>query len=68
MVQRAVVTQLCRVCGARAPSKGEMNDHIEKFHGEKTPGRWAPAWLTRAKDQQEFRPCLGQTPWGKELR
>lgn len=45
-----------------------MDEHIEDVHGEKTPGRWPAGQLTRSKDQKEFRPCLGQTPWGRELR
>lgn len=68
MVQRAVITQRCQVCGFRTPTKAAMKEHTEASHGESTPGRWAPGILTRAKDQREFRPCLSQTPWGKELR
>lgn len=61
---RAVVTQLCGVCNWRATSKDEMAEHIKEMHGN----NWAPAQLTRAKDQAEFKPCLRQTPWGSELR
>jgi hypothetical protein len=68
VVQRAVITQLCRVCGLRARTKAAMAEHTDQAHGERAPGRWAPAALARAKDQREFKPCLGQTPWGKELR
>ena len=65
MVQRAVVRQVCRVCGRRTTSKAEMDEHISEFHsGDEDP----VVWLSRAKDQREFRPCLGTTPWGKELR
>jgi hypothetical protein len=68
MVQRAVKTQQCQVCGLRTSGSVAMDEHIEEKHGEQTPGRWAPGLLTRSKDQAEFRPCLGQTPWGRELR
>jgi hypothetical protein len=68
MVQRAVKRQECRVCGLSTSSSAAMEEHTEKFHGNETLGRWAPAQLTRAKDQMEFRPCLDQTPWGGELR
>jgi hypothetical protein len=61
---RAVVRQLCRVCGLTTSSKAEMDEHINEKHGN----NWAPAMLTRAKDQQEFKPCLSKTRWGSDLR
>ena len=65
MVQRAVVRQLCRVCGRRTTSRAEMDEHIQEFHsGEKDP----IVWLSRSEDQMEFKPCLSSTPWGKEMR
>ncbi len=68
MVQRARKTQVCGVCNRHLASKVAMDEHIKEFHGDQSQGGWPPAMLTRAKDQQEFKPCLGQTPWGKELR
>lgn len=42
-----------------------MAEHTSKFHrGDEDP----VVWLTRAKDQREFKPSLSSTPWGKELR
>jgi hypothetical protein len=37
MVQRAVVTQLCQVCGLPAPTKDEMAAHVAEFHGANWP-------------------------------
>ena len=61
---RAVVSQVCQVCGRREPSKALMTAHIEDFHGN----NWPPGMLTRAEDQGEFRPCLSETPWGVEFK
>lgn len=56
--------QVCGVCNRRTRTKDEMKEHTEEMHGN----NWAPAMLTRAEDQGEFRPCLGSTRWGQELR
>lgn len=62
---RAVRRQVCMVCQFATRSKDEMSEHIKEFHsGEQDP----VVWLTRAKDQREFRPSLSTTPWGKEFR
>lgn len=61
---RAIVSQICGVCHFKTRTKSEMKEHIKEFHGV----NWAPANLTRAKDQQEFKPCLQKTRWGSELR
>lgn len=61
---RAIVHQVCRVCGGRTRSKEAMDEHIEHAHGN----NWPPAGMVRAKDQMEFHPCLSQTPWGSGLR
>lgn len=68
MVQRAIAWQQCKVCGTGTRSRLEMAGHVKEHHGEGTPGRYPPGFLTRAKDQMEFKPCLSQTPWGGELR
>lgn len=65
MVQRAVVTQICRACGHPERSKLAMEQHKAEFHG--TPED-PIVWLTRAEDQREFTPCLSQTRWGTDLR
>jgi hypothetical protein len=41
-----------------------MEEHTEEMHGN----NWAPAQLTRASDQMEFKPSLRSTPWGRDLR
>jgi len=43
-----------------------MDDHIERYHGKGLDE--GAVFLTREKDQKEFKPCLSQTPWGRELR
>ena len=41
-----------------------MTEHIEDMHGN----NWAPAYMTRSKDQMEFRPCTATSRWGRDLR
>lgn len=64
MTQRAVVSQVCGVCGLRLTSKDEMTVHTEEFHGV----NWAPGMMRRSKDQMEFHPHLMQTPWGSDFK
>jgi hypothetical protein len=61
---RAVVSQVCRVCGRRTSGKDEMAEHVDTQHGV----NWEPAQMTRSKDQMEFRPCSSSSRWGRELR
>jgi hypothetical protein len=72
MVQRAVVRQVCKVCGGSCTSKLAMEEHL-KDHGTNWPHRQEIEGDTvvmahRAKDTMEFVGHLQQTPWGSELR
>lgn len=65
MVQRAVTTQKCMVCGGRSMTKAAMREHIESFHGV----NWAPNQMAPVKDQMEFKPGVStSSPWGKDFR
>jgi hypothetical protein len=52
------------VCRKQFKTKKDLNEHTEEAHGN----NWPVGWLTRSKDQMEFKPSLSQTPWGREFR
>ena len=78
MVQRAVVTFLCKVCGGGSPSRLAADEHAREAHGTAFEEAYRvqnglavdelPLRLRPVENLLEFRPCLTQTPWGRELR